>query len=75
MQVQVRVTPRTKHRIVQKVPDGTLLVKVTEPAEGGRANAAVIKALAEHFGVPERLVTIVRGLASRRKWVEIMNKL
>jgi uncharacterized protein YggU (UPF0235/DUF167 family) len=44
---------------------------VTEPADGGRANAAVIEALAKHFGVPRRLVTIVRGARSRQKLVEI----
>ena len=52
-------------------PDGTLVVKVTEPAEGGRANAALLEALAKHFSVPTRCVTILRGATSRQKLIEI----
>ena len=48
-----------------------MVVKVREPAEGGRANMAMVAALAEHFHVPCRAVSIVRGHASRRKLVEI----
>jgi len=44
---------------------------VAAPAEGGRANAAVIEALAEHFGVPRRAVTIRHGLTARSKLVDI----
>ena len=72
MRIQVRVTPRARQRSVQPAPDGTLLVKVTEPAEEGRANAAVITALAAHFGIPKCCVTIIRGLTSRQKMFEIV---
>ena len=71
--LQVRVTPRARSSSIETSPDGTLLVKVREPAEDGRANAAVVKALAEHFGVPKRAVVIVRGLASRQKVVEVLS--
>ena len=71
MRVAVRVTPGAKQRGIKAASDGSLLVKVTEPPGGGRANAALIEALAEHFGVPKRRVAIIRGLASRRKLVEI----
>ncbi len=71
MRIPVRVMPRAKQRTIGKTPDGILLVKVSEPAEGGRANAAVIETLAKHFGVPKRSVAIVRGLTSRQKLVEI----
>jgi uncharacterized protein (TIGR00251 family) len=71
MRLQVRVTPRTRKPGIETAGDGTLVVKVREPAEDGRANAAVIEALAGHFGVPKRAVTIVHGHAGRRKLVEI----
>ena len=71
MRVQVKVTPRANRPGVQVSVDGTLVVKVREPAEGGRANMAMVAALAEHFHVPCRAVSIVRGHASRRKLVEI----
>ena len=74
MKLHVRVTPRAKRRAIEQAPDGTLLVKVTEPAEDGRANAAVIAAVAAHFGVPKRRVTIIRGLTSRQKQIDIIQE-
>jgi uncharacterized protein (TIGR00251 family) len=71
MRIQVKVTPRAKRPCVETATDGSLVVKVREAAQAGRANTAVIEALAEHFGVPIRAVSIVHGQASRRKLVEI----
>ena len=51
--------------------DGVLTVRVSAPAQEGRANAAVLEMLAEHFGVPRRAVRLVHGQAGRRKLVEI----
>src|SRR5690349_20302334 len=47
--VAVRVIPRAKRRAVEPQPDGSLLVRVTAPPEDGRANDAVLEAVAEHF--------------------------
>jgi uncharacterized protein (TIGR00251 family) len=71
MRLHIRVTPRSKKPGIQTAGDGTLVVKVREPAEDGRANDAVMEALAGHFGVPRRAVRIVHGHSSRRKLVEI----
>jgi uncharacterized protein (TIGR00251 family) len=71
MRVPVKVTPRARKPGIETSEDGSLLVKVREPAEGGRANDAVIEALAGHFGVAKRAVTIVRGRGGRRKLVEV----
>ena len=71
MRLQIRVTPRARRPAIETAGDGTILVKVREPAEDGRANAALIAALAGHFRVPKRAVTIVHGHGSRRKLVEV----
>ena len=71
MRLTVRVRARAKRTQVTQAADGSILVEVTEPAAGGRANAAVIAALARHFDVPQQAVTIVRGRTSRHKVVEI----
>lgn len=51
---------------------GTALkVRVAAPPERGRANAEVVRVLAEALGVPESAVQIVSGATSARKQVEI----
>lgn len=72
MRLQIRVTPRAKKPGIKVAGDGTLVVKVREPAEDGRANEAVIEALAGHFDVAKSAVNIVHGHGSRRKLVEIL---
>ena len=72
MRIRVKVVPRAKKSGIEALPDGGLRVRVAAPAEGGRANAAVIEALAAHFGVPRRAVAIVQGMTSRSKLVEIL---
>ncbi len=71
MRLQVRVTPRARRPSIEAHPGGTLVVHVTAPAEGGRANEAVRELLAAYFKVPKRAVTITQGLASRRKLVDV----
>ncbi len=48
-----------------------LRVAVTAPPVDGEANAAVIDALAEAFGVRRAAVTLVRGEHGRRKTVRV----
>ena len=60
-----------KGPLVEVGEDGSLTVFVRERAVDGAANAAVIRVLAEHFGVPRSRVEIVRGHAARTKLVEV----
>lgn len=71
MRFEVRVITRAKTRKLEMAMDGTLVARVPEPAHGGRANRTLIALLAEHFHVPRRAVSIVQGLRSRHKLVEI----
>lgn len=48
-----------------------LVVYVRERAVDGAANDGVVRALAAHFGVPPRDVTILRGHSARIKRVEV----
>ena len=70
IQVSVKVTPGSKREEV--IEDGErLLVRVKEPSREGRANEAVIKLVAEHFGVSLKSVRIVSGHRSRNKTLVI----
>ncbi len=48
-----------------------LKVRVTAPAESGKANAAVVDLLADALGIPRSAIRIVAGGASPRKVIEI----
>jgi len=48
-----------------------LVVKVTAPAEAGKANAAVIKLLANELKIPKTAITLKRGSTSRHKQLAI----
>lgn len=73
--VDVRVTPRAaRERIVaEPLAQGGWMLKVyvTCVPEDGKANAAVIAALAKVLKLPKSAITIVRGQAARNKVIEI----
>ena len=58
-----------KEKITEE--NGILKVYVSAPAVDGKANRAVIEALAARFGIKPRAVRIAAGLKSRNKIVEI----
>ena len=73
MKIQVKVKPRSKTEDVTKEIGGEVyVVRVKEPPIEGKANRAVLKLLARHFGVPESHLRIVSGLTGKNKVVEVM---
>lgn len=63
--------PGARKESVEKQPDGSYRVAVKAPPVDGKANAAVIAALAEHFGVPKAAVRLRVGAGGKRKIFEI----
>ena len=55
-----------KNKIVQKSED-SFEIWVKAPAEQGRANEAVRTILAEHIGVPENKLSLMKGATSPAK--------
>ncbi len=70
MRISIRAKPGAKAARITDL-DGRLQVAVVEGATDGRANRAIEKALARHFGVPPSRVRIVAGHTARDKAVEI----
>ena len=70
MKIRVKVKPNSKTEELSQEGD-TFIVKVKEPPKEGKANQAVIKLLAEHFGVSQSQVRILSGLRSKDKAVEV----
>ncbi len=69
--VEIHVRPGASATAVGGAYDGALVVRVVEPADGGRATDAALSAVAEALGLPRRSVALVRGATSRRKLIEI----
>jgi uncharacterized protein (TIGR00251 family) len=67
----VRAQPGAKANALRGVHGGMLKVAVTQVAEKGKANEAIIKTLAECLGLPRSQVELVGGTASREKKVLI----
>lgn len=71
MRLTIRVKPNARTARVEQLDDGSYKVSVTAVADKGKANLAVITALAEHFNVPPSAVEIITGQTSRTKIVQI----
>ncbi|HEY70137.1 MAG TPA: YggU family protein [Anaerolineae bacterium] len=72
--LSVRVTPRARKTEVAGIrDDGTLKVRVTSPPVEGKANAALVKFLAEILGVRKRSVEIVAGHRGLDKLISILD--
>jgi len=69
--VSVKVKPNSKTEEVIPQDDG-FIVRVKEPPKEGKANRAVIRLLAKHFGIPEAQLRISRGFTSRTKVIQIL---
>jgi uncharacterized protein len=69
--VDLLVQPRAARAGVGPVVGDRLRVAVTEPPVDGKANEAVVRALAAALGVRRDAVAIVRGEGGRRKTARI----
>jgi len=75
VRIVVRVYPNARQTGVGgRYGDGepaVLIARVQAPAVEGKANDAVIAALADAFDVPKRAVRILSGHTSRAKTVDV----
>jgi|SRR4051812_27046749 uncharacterized protein (TIGR00251 family) len=73
VRLSLKVVPgASRDRIIGALGDA-LKIAVSKPPEGGAANKAVIKLLAEALGVAEVNIDIVRGHTNPRKEVIVKN--
>lgn len=72
MRIYVKVKPNSGRNEIREISSGEFEAKVTAVPEKGRANEALIKLLAKHFGVSQSQVEIVGGKTARKKMVDIL---
>lgn len=70
MITEVKVIPQAKKNSI-KQEAGLWKVYLTAPALEGKANAALVESLAEHFCVKKSRIQIIKGLKSRKKTIMI----
>ena len=84
MKILVKVKSSAKREMVERVGEPSLNTRgtkilmdfynvwVKEPAVDGKANEAVIRAIAKHLKVPASSVRIKSGRESRQKVIEVV---
>lgn len=71
MKIFVKAKPNVRKECVERIDSTHFVVAVKEPPIQGRANQAIIKALAGYFGISSSQVRIISGHTSRNKSIEI----
>jgi hypothetical protein len=75
MLIEVRVKPSSKRdqvSVLKGPKDRPLfIVELKAQPQDGKANAALIKLIAKHFGVTQTAVNIKRGATSKNKFIEV----
>lgn len=72
MKIFVRAKPRAKKEFIKQIDPGHFEVAVKTLPEGGRANEAIVKALAKHFGVAASRVRLASGHFAKQKVFELV---
>lgn len=71
MSLAVWVTPGALRSEIAGVSDGRLRLRLAAPAHEGKANAELVRLVAERLGVPRRQIDLARGATSRRKLLRV----
>jgi uncharacterized protein (TIGR00251 family) len=71
MRLRLRVAPGASRAAVVGRHGDAWKLRVVAPAEGGRANEAVVRLLADTLSLPRNAVTLVSGHGTRDKIVEL----
>lgn len=69
--INLRVTPSASRDAMVGWQGDVLRLRVTAPAQRGKANEAALRLLAAALGIERRRLRIVRGQTSRQKVVSV----
>lgn len=70
MKIEVKVIPKARRALIKEEAEGWKIY-LTQPPSDGKANQALIAVLAEYFHVKKDDISIIKGLQSRRKTINI----
>ena len=69
--LRLKVKPGSREEGLTELDDGSWLARVKAPPVDGKANAAVIALVAQHFGLRKAQVHIKSGASGRSKLVQL----
>ena len=70
---KVKVVPGSSRTEMCGILDGMIKIKVTSPAEKGKANQALINFLAQLLNIKKNQVSIISGQTSRVKQIRVLS--
>ncbi len=68
---KIKVIPRARVNSVTRDDDGNFRVHTTTAPTDGKANDAVVRALADFLDIPKSRIHIIRGQTSHNKVIEV----
>lgn len=71
LEIQAKPNARASRLVAPADPASPWRAELKAPPVDGKANAELIRLVAEHFGVPRTKVELVSGAGARRKRVRI----
>lgn len=71
MKIFVKAKPGAREQKIEQTDEAHFTISVKEPPVQGKANRAIVTALAEHFSVRNDQVRIISGYTGRNKIIEI----
>lgn len=71
MKILVRAKPKSKKVYIKKIDGTNFVAAIKEPPVDGRANEAIIKALADYFSITPSSIFLISGKTSKQKVFEI----
>lgn len=72
MKITVHIKPNSRRVEVRKIDERNYYVSVKSPPSEGKANEELISVLSDFFNKPRRCISILHGLKSKLKIVEIV---
>ena len=70
MKISILVKPNAKQNKIEKSNKGYLIWTQSPPTEN-KANQSVVKLLSEYLNIPKSRISIVAGLKSKRKIIDV----
>lgn len=72
MKISISVKPNSGKSEIEKLDNGSLVVRLKSAPVDGKANEELIRLLSKHFHVPQKSIQIKHGANGKKKTVEVL---